>query len=52
VELLLPHRRHHLIRRAVEVRLGLHAALGGERRAGGLLLSCGFCWHAIPLICP
>src|SRR2546430_4411162 len=45
LELFLAHRRDHRLRSALELALGRLAALGGQRRAGGFLLGCGFGWH-------
>src|SRR5690606_6874260 len=45
LELFLAHGLHHRLGGALQLGLGLVAALGGESGAGGLLLGGGLGWH-------
>src|SRR3546814_18676976 len=52
LELLFGHAVFHLLRGALEFRLGRIAALGAERGAGGFLLGFRFGWHGLSPLPP
>src|SRR3546814_7121701 len=52
LKLLFGHAVFHLLRGALEFRLGRIAALGAERGAGGFLLGFRFGWHGLSPLPP